>query len=105
MREGWRLNQRVQVIVSTGGRWACCSPALQPSRVPPDPPCPHLPTAECIPGYPDANLPTVLLYRDAKCAQTLVGLRQFGGRGTSPEMVSSGWGVTGVAARAGTSST
>lgn len=44
--------------------------------------------AECIPGYPDANLPTVLLYRDTKCVQTLVGLRHFGGRSTSPELVS-----------------
>ena len=43
--------------------------------------------AECIPGYPDANLPTVLLYRDTQCLHTLVGLRQFGGRGTSPEQV------------------
>ena len=43
--------------------------------------------SECIPNYPDANLPTVLLYKDTKCVQTLVGLRQFGGRGTSPELV------------------
>ncbi|PRW20210.1 Phosducin 3 [Chlorella sorokiniana] len=44
-------------------------------------------STECIPGYPDANLPTVLLYRDTKCAQTLVGLRHFGGHSTSPELV------------------
>ena len=44
-------------------------------------------SAECIPGYPDENLPTVLLYKDTKCVQSLVGLRQFGGRGTSPELL------------------
>lgn len=44
-------------------------------------------STECIPAYPDANLPTVLLYRDRKCLQTMVGLRQFGGRSTSPELV------------------
>lgn len=43
--------------------------------------------AECIPGYPDENLPTVLLYKDKQCLQTIVGLRQFGGKGTSPELV------------------
>ncbi|KAL4857547.1 Phosducin-like protein 3 [Chlorella vulgaris] len=42
---------------------------------------------KCIPGYPDENLPTVLLYKDKQCLQTMVGLRQFGGKGTSPELV------------------
>ncbi|MFM7217256.1 MAG: hypothetical protein ACKO1U_04480, partial [Bacteroidota bacterium] len=42
---------------------------------------------EAIPNYPDANLPTVLLYKDSKCLQTIVGLRQFGGQSTSPELV------------------
>jgi hypothetical protein len=64
-----------------------------PSSSPPA--CSPSPTAfaaaaECIPGYPDDNLPTVLLYRDGKCAHTLVGLRQFGGASTSPELVSGG---------------
>eukprot|EP00887_Chlorella_sp_A99_P007331 scaffold2.g7331.t1 len=44
-------------------------------------------STDCIPSYPDENLPTVLLYRDTKCLQTLVGLRQFGGRETSPDQV------------------
>ncbi|KAL4420794.1 hypothetical protein ABPG75_010450 [Micractinium tetrahymenae] len=44
-------------------------------------------STECIPGYPDQNLPTALLYRDTKCVQTMVGLRHFGGRSTSPELV------------------
>ncbi len=60
---------------------ACCKSSR---AIPPFPSA----AAECIPGYPDANLPTVLLYRDTKCVQTLVGLRHFGGRSTSPELVS-----------------
>ena len=54
-------------------------------RTPP-PPTP-VPPAECIPGYPDQNLPTVLLYKDTKCQQSMVGLRHFGGQATSPELV------------------
>lgn len=49
---------------------------------------PTIALAECIPGYPDANLPTVLVYRDTKCLHTVTGLRHFGGRETSPELVS-----------------
>jgi hypothetical protein len=44
-------------------------------------------STDCIPGYPDANLPTLLLYKDTKCLHTLVGLRQFGGQGASPDRV------------------
>jgi len=44
-------------------------------------------STDCIPGYPDENLPTVLLYRDTKCKHTLVGLGAFGGRSTSPDRV------------------
>ena len=45
-------------------------------------------STDCIPGYPDENLPTMLLYRDTKCVATLVGLGEFGGRrGTSPDLV------------------
>lgn len=44
-------------------------------------------STDCIPGYPDENLPTVLLYRDSKCLQTLVGLAPFGGRATGPDRV------------------
>lgn len=40
---------------------------------------------DCIPGYPDTNLPTVLVYHDGACARTLVGLRPFGGSRLSPE--------------------
>lgn len=44
-------------------------------------------STDCIPNYPDENLPTVLLYKDTKCVQHMVGLRQFGGQSTSPEQV------------------
>ena len=37
-------------------------------------------STECIPNYPDRNLPTVLLYKDTKCMQSLVGLGPYGGR-------------------------
>lgn len=43
--------------------------------------------AECIQGYPEANMPTLLLYTNGKCQQTLVGLERFGGEGTSPDLI------------------
>ncbi|KAL6768799.1 hypothetical protein ACKKBF_B16265 [Auxenochlorella protothecoides x Auxenochlorella symbiontica] len=43
--------------------------------------------SNCIPGYPDANTPTLLLYRGGKCEQTLVGLERFGGQATSPDLI------------------
>lgn len=42
-------------------------------------------STDCIPNYPDANLPTVLVYHDGACAATLVGLGPFGGRHVTPE--------------------
>lgn len=44
-------------------------------------------STDCIPGYPDENLPTVLIYKDTKVIQNLVGLHHFGGRSTSPDKV------------------
>jgi hypothetical protein len=44
-------------------------------------------STDCIPGYPDGNLPTVLVYNKTKCLKTVVGLRAFGGLATSPEKV------------------
>lgn len=44
-------------------------------------------STDCIPGYPDGNLPTVLLYHGGKCLTTLVGLMPYGGRSTTPEQV------------------
>lgn len=41
-------------------------------------------STDCIPGYPDDNLPTVLLYKSKKCVNNLVGLNAFGGLSTSP---------------------
>lgn len=40
---------------------------------------------DCIPGYPDTNLPTVLVYHNGQCARTLVGLQPFGGSRLTPE--------------------
>lgn len=44
-------------------------------------------STDCIPGYPDAHLPTMLLYHGKKCVKTLVGLGAVGGQGTSPDRV------------------
>lgn len=44
-------------------------------------------STDCIPGYPDGNLPTVLLYRDTKCEQHIVGLVPWGSRFVTPEGV------------------
>jgi hypothetical protein len=34
---------------------------------------------ECIPGYPDRNVPTLVLYRGRDAARSFVGLDAFGG--------------------------
>ncbi|KAG2487416.1 hypothetical protein HYH03_013984 [Edaphochlamys debaryana] len=51
---------------------------------------------DAIPSYPDANLPTVLLYHDTQCLQNAVGLGVFGGaKRITPEqvaMVLNTWG-------------
>eukprot|EP00193_Tetraselmis_chui_P021134 CAMPEP_0177772348 /NCGR_PEP_ID=MMETSP0491_2-20121128/12171_1 /TAXON_ID=63592 /ORGANISM="Tetraselmis chuii, Strain PLY429" /LENGTH=247 /DNA_ID=CAMNT_0019290145 /DNA_START=63 /DNA_END=806 /DNA_ORIENTATION=+ len=44
-------------------------------------------STECIPKYPDSNLPTVLIYKDKQCVKTLVGMVPFGGRHCNPEQV------------------
>lgn len=36
-------------------------------------------SVECIPGYPDKNLPTILVYRDDDMLRQWVGTRTFGG--------------------------
>ena len=41
-------------------------------------------STDCIPKYPDQNLPTVLLYRNTQLKQHLVGLPLYGGRNTTP---------------------
>ena len=42
-------------------------------------------STECIPNYPDKNVPTVLIYKDTQCLQHLIGLAPFGGPRTTPE--------------------
>ena len=44
-------------------------------------------STDCIPSYPDANLPTVLIYHAGACKHNLVGLAHWGGRRTTPEQV------------------
>ena len=43
--------------------------------------------SDCIPGYPEKNLPTLLVYRDDDLLQQFVGLSHFGG---------SSYGIDGV---------
>lgn len=45
---------------------------------------------ECIEGYPDQNVPTVLLYENSSCKHTLVGPWHFGGDAMTPETVARG---------------
>ena len=42
-------------------------------------------STECIPNYPDKNVPTVLIYKNTQCLQHLIGLAPFGGPRTTPE--------------------
>lgn len=43
--------------------------------------------SECMPGFPDAATPTLLLYLDGARKHTLEGLARFGGQSTSPDLV------------------
>ncbi|GIL62025.1 hypothetical protein Vafri_16344 [Volvox africanus] len=53
-------------------------------------------STDAIPKYPDANLPTILLYHDTRCLKHAVGLGQFGGpKRITPEQVAlvlNSWG-------------
>ena len=42
-------------------------------------------STDCIPNYPNANLPTLLIYHESKCVKTIAGLTVFGGKRASPE--------------------
>eukprot|EP00195_Chlamydomonas_chlamydogama_P002128 CAMPEP_0202922172 /NCGR_PEP_ID=MMETSP1392-20130828/77776_1 /ASSEMBLY_ACC=CAM_ASM_000868 /TAXON_ID=225041 /ORGANISM="Chlamydomonas chlamydogama, Strain SAG 11-48b" /LENGTH=252 /DNA_ID=CAMNT_0049615787 /DNA_START=20 /DNA_END=778 /DNA_ORIENTATION=+ len=44
-------------------------------------------STDCIPRYPDTNLPTLVLYHEGTCLQHIVGLGPFGGPKTTPEQV------------------
>jgi hypothetical protein len=53
-------------------------------------------STSCIPNYPDANLPTLLVYHGGACKKQAVGLAPFGGPRATPEQVAlalSGWGA------------
>ena len=42
-------------------------------------------STDCIPNYPDKNLPTTLIYKDTKCIQHLIGMGAFGAPKVNPE--------------------
>ena len=44
-----------------------------------------IPSTECIPNYPDENLPTLLVYHDGQCKRTIVGTQTLGIDRISPE--------------------
>nr|ABK21916.1 unknown [Picea sitchensis] len=44
-------------------------------------------STDCIPNYPDRNLPTLLIYNNSNVKETYVGLHHFGGRRCTPEGV------------------
>ncbi|GBF98180.1 hypothetical protein Rsub_10680 [Raphidocelis subcapitata] len=44
-------------------------------------------STSCIPNYPDANLPTLLIYHGGACKRNVVGLAPFGGARATPEQV------------------
>ncbi len=44
-------------------------------------------STDCIPSYPDRNLPTLLLYHNGACKQHLVGAAMYGGAAMTPERV------------------
>ena len=44
-----------------------------------------IPSMECIPNYPDENLPTLLVYHDGQCKRTIVGTQTLGVDRISPE--------------------
>lgn len=46
-------------------------------------------STDCIPNYPDSNVPTLLVYKDGQCRRTIVGLRTLGVDRISPESASS----------------
>ena len=50
-------------------------------------------STECIPNYPDENLPTILVYHDGQCKRTIVGTRSLGDIRISPESKSLSNGV------------
>eukprot|EP00898_Chlorokybus_atmophyticus_P000449 jgi/Chlat1/1404/Chrsp12S01976 len=58
-------------------------------------------STDCIPNYPDSNLPTLLVYFNGAVKATLVGLVRFGGRNASPEDVAFGLNQLGPVCQGG----
>ncbi|PUZ58395.1 hypothetical protein GQ55_5G506800 [Panicum hallii var. hallii] len=44
-------------------------------------------STDCIPNYPDRNVPTILVYNSSAVKGTYVGLQKFGGKRCTPESV------------------
>ncbi|XP_052140597.1 uncharacterized protein LOC127760387 [Oryza glaberrima] len=44
-------------------------------------------STDCIPNYPDRNVPTILVYNNSAVKGTYVGLHKFGGKRCTPESV------------------
>ncbi|VAH57881.1 unnamed protein product [Triticum turgidum subsp. durum] len=44
-------------------------------------------STDCIPNYPDRNVPTILVYNNSAVKGTYVGLQKFGGKKCTPESV------------------
>ena len=42
-------------------------------------------STECIPGYPDSNLPTLLAYRNTDVAHQFIGMQHFNGMRATPK--------------------
>ena len=51
-------------------------------------------STECIPNYPDENLPTLLVYHDGQCKRTIVGTRSLGIDRISPESEHPSFGLS-----------
>eukprot|EP00959_Pyramimonas_sp_CCMP1952_P169740 3546327-Pyramimonas_sp.AAC.2 len=41
-------------------------------------------STECIPGYPDSNLPTLIVYRNTDVAHQFIGMQHFNGMRATP---------------------
>lgn len=53
-------------------------------------------STSCIPDYPDANLPTLLVYAGGACKKQVVGLAPYGGARATPEQAAlalASWGA------------
>ncbi|PUZ41756.1 hypothetical protein GQ55_9G530100 [Panicum hallii var. hallii] len=44
-------------------------------------------STDCIPNYPDRNVPTILVYNNSAVKGTYIGLQKFGGKRCTPESV------------------